>query len=323
MKTVASILTLSVVSILPAAIAAEAAKPAAGAAATALSPADGLWKEIESMLQGPKERPKTQAEFKDVLKKYFADFDAKAAEFRKTFPSDPRRWKITLQELRSNSARQMVGAATKSEAEIAKIIAEISEAKDAAGEVKEYASFAQIQAVKDDDAKFAALVEAHKKQFPNSGLSRQLDSQMKTKEMEKEVKSKPLEIKFTALDGKEFDLAALKGKVVLVDFWATWCGPCIAELPNVISTYKKLHDKGFEIVGISFDQDKAKLESMIKDKEMPWPQYFDGQGWKNKFGQQFGINSIPRMWLVDKKGMVVDTNGRENLAAKVEKLLAE
>jgi thiol-disulfide isomerase/thioredoxin len=111
--------------------------------------------------------------------------------------------------------------------------------------------------------------------------------------------------------------------VVLVDFWATWCGPCVVEVPKIVATYGKLHEKGFEILGISFDEDKSKLDNFTKDKGMKWPQFFDGKGWKNELGQKFGINSIPRMWLVNKKGMVVDTNGREDLESKVEKLLAE
>lgn len=134
---------------------------------------------------------------------------------------------------------------------------------------------------------------------------------------------KPLAIQFTAVDGREVDLAKMKGKVVLIDFWATWCGPCVAELPHVKEAYEKLHPKGFEIVGISFDQSKEKLENFVKEKEMPWPQYFDGQGWENKFGQEFGIHSIPAMWLVDKKGVLRDLNGRADLAKKVEKYLAE
>jgi thiol-disulfide isomerase/thioredoxin len=134
---------------------------------------------------------------------------------------------------------------------------------------------------------------------------------------------KPVGIQFTAVDGREVDLAKMKGKVVLIDFWATWCGPCVAELPHVKEAYEKLHSKGFEIVGISFDQSKEKLTDFVKEEKMAWPQYFDGEGWKNKFGQEFGINSIPAMWLVDKKGILRDMNGRADLAKKVEKYLAE
>lgn len=134
---------------------------------------------------------------------------------------------------------------------------------------------------------------------------------------------KPLDLRFTAIDGREISIASLKGSVVLVDFWATWCGPCVGEIPNVKAAYAKLHPKGFEILGISFDQEKDALEEFVKKKGMTWPQYFDGEGWQNKFGQEFGINSIPAMWLVDQKGILRDLNAREGLTEKVEKLLAE
>jgi thiol-disulfide isomerase/thioredoxin len=132
----------------------------------------------------------------------------------------------------------------------------------------------------------------------------------------------PLDLKFTAVDGREVDLAKLRGKVVLIDFWATWCGPCIGELPHVLEAYRKFHDKGFEIVGISFDQDKAALERLTKERGMTWPQYFDGKGWKNDFGVKYGIRGIPAMWLIDQQGKVATTNGRQDLAGQVEKLLA-
>ena len=138
-----------------------------------------------------------------------------------------------------------------------------------------------------------------------------------------EALGKPVAIKFTAVDGREVDVSQMPGKVVLVDFWATWCGPCVAEVPHVADVYQDFHEKGFEIVGISFDQDKKKLEDFVGEKQMKWPQYFDGKGWANKFGRQYGINSIPTMWLVDKKGNLRAMDARGGLREKVEKLLAE
>ena len=133
----------------------------------------------------------------------------------------------------------------------------------------------------------------------------------------------PLDLHFTAFDGTDVNLAGLKGKVVLVDFWATWCQPCMMELPNVKAAYTKLHGQGFEIIGISFDEDKTALTKTLKEKEMSWPQYFDGKGWENKYGKEFGIRSIPSMWLIGKDGTLRDLSAGGELEEKAARLLAE
>ena len=131
----------------------------------------------------------------------------------------------------------------------------------------------------------------------------------------------PLDLKFTSVDGQSIDLSKMRGKVVLVDFWATWCPPCREEVPNVVAAYQKYHDKGFEVLGISLDQDKDALLAFTKGHGMVWPQYFDGKGWDNDISKGFGIQEIPTMWLVGKDGKLITTNGREDLAGQVEKAL--
>ena len=141
-------------------------------------------------------------------------------------------------------------------------------------------------------------------------------------ELNKPGKGDVMEVSFTDIDGHKVDLATLKGKVVLVDFWATWCGPCVGELPNVLKAYYTYHDKGFEVIGISLDKEEKALRTFIKDKKVPWPQYFDGKGWENALSTKFGIQSIPATFLIGKDGKVAATGLRgEALGAKLEELL--
>ncbi|MDB6053688.1 MAG: resA 1 [Verrucomicrobiales bacterium] len=138
-----------------------------------------------------------------------------------------------------------------------------------------------------------------------------------------EAIGKPMTLKFAAVDGRAVDISLLKGKVVMVDFWATWCGPCMAALPEVIDIYDKLHEKGMEIIGISLDEDKDELTSFLKKKKMSWPQYFEGSWQNNQFVKEFGVEGIPSVWLIDKKGIVRTRDFRGDLEAEIKKLLDE
>jgi peroxiredoxin len=112
----------------------------------------------------------------------------------------------------------------------------------------------------------------------------------------------------TTPEGKPVNLSSLKGKYVLVDFWASWCGPCRRENPNVVNSFSQFKDKGFEIFGVSYDTKKDKWEKAIKDDGLNWYHVSDLQGWKNSTSDQYGIKAIPSNLLLDKDGKIIAKN---------------
>ena len=184
-----------------------------------------------------------------------------------------------------------------------------------------------------NDTKALELLKQLKSDFPDTKLGMNADrisasivAQGESKKIQRSLVSGAAFPDFDEkdLDGKPLSVANYKGKVVLVDFWATWCGPCVGEMPNVIKAYGKYHDKGFEIIGVSLDESKGSLTDFIKKNNMPWPQYFDGKGWQNKLGAKYGINSIPMNYLVGKDGKIIDKELRgDALDEAVGKALAQ
>lgn len=124
-------------------------------------------------------------------------------------------------------------------------------------------------------------------------------------------------------DGKEITLSSLRGKVVLIDFWASWCGPCLREAPNVRKVYQKYHDKGFEVLGISLDEQKKRdawLQAIDKH-QLAWLQVSSLSGWACPVAKLYNVTAIPAMFLLDRDGRIVATNARgDKLEEEVAKL---
>lgn len=136
-------------------------------------------------------------------------------------------------------------------------------------------------------------------------------------------RGEPETMTFATMDGSQVDLTTLRGKVVLMDFWATWCEPCREEVPNVVAANERFHDQGLEVVGVSLDQDLGAMTQFVSASGMAWPQNFDGQGWGNGVARHYGVHSIPALFLFDKKGRLVTRDARSDLQGQIATLLRE
>ena len=173
----------------------------------------------------------------------------------------------------------------------------------------------------DDDAKADAVCAQIIRDFPDTKIGRLLKLKDEGKKLAATLVAGAKFPEFAGQDlaGKPVALSSCKGKVVLIEFWDTDCGPCVAEMPNVLKTYEKYHPNGFDIIGVSLDADKAKLERFVTDHKMAWPQLFDGQGFDGGLPVKFGVSAIPITYLLDGKGEII---ARELRGDGLEKAVA-
>ena len=330
-----------------------AALVACGLAAPAIAraadrPADEIVKEIEAI-----KRPTSMAEFQEANKKK-AEL---IAELAKAHPDDarlakllPQRWVAVAQSGKFAEARKEIdetlaktkdeglkkdGLFLKSQILMAENRGDASKAEPTVDEFLKLDPKdercavllgALAQAAK-DKGKRAALEDRVLKDWPGSDPA----AQIKAVRKQREGVGKPFDLEFTdAIKGETVSIKGLKGKVVVIDFWATWCGPCVAEMPTMKKLYAEYKPKGVEFIGVSLDQPKDaggldKLKKFVAEKEIGWPQYYQGNFWQSEFSKGWGINSIPCVFIVDADGNLYSTEARgdENLRKLIPELLAK
>jgi len=135
-----------------------------------------------------------------------------------------------------------------------------------------------------------------------------LDQQIESQKIRPVTGVPFVDFNVTDVNGRPLSVAQFQGKVVLVDFWSMGNDVCQIELPNILATYAKYHEEGFEIIGISQDDDQAKLSQYTKEQNMPWPEYLDGSSGQNQLSVKYGIHSLPANFLIDASGNVIATN---------------
>ncbi len=177
----------------------------------------------------------------------------------------------------------------------------------------------------EDPARKEALNKRLEKDYPNTPAARSLAS---TRRRAESI-GKPFAIEFSdAIKGGQVSSASLKGKVVIVDFWATWCPPCVAEIPNMVKLYDEYKDKGVEFVGVTLDAPRDQggydqLKDFVEKNKVQWPQYYEGKTPATEFATNWGIQAIPTVFAVDAEGNLASIEARGKLETLIPELLAK
>lgn len=317
----------------------EAAFAAAHAKCTT---ADALWTYINELNRSPNKNPATHLQHL-------------AAAFRKfieSYPTDPRRWdaELTLHPIHFFQAQRQGQRAQAQEAISA--LQALGHNANAPSSVRGTARLIALQFAAEQPGPSVAELRAWLVDYPDHILNAQARlllglrlqdtdpaaaleafQQVSTSQDKRLAAvarinadrlmlfSEPIALKLTTLDGTALDLATLRGKVVLIDFWATWCGPCVAEMPALAELYEKHHAAGLEIIGISQDRDRATLEKFVQAKELKWLQVHEVPDSADSTAKRYGVTSYPTKWLVDRAGRARHLPRDADLGAEIQNAL--
>ena len=334
-------------------------------AASPVASADRAWSEFEQIRETSVPADATKEEKNTWWKAKVEDLRRLGAAFLAEHPEDPRRWTVAVHLRENLPWPDPQSPLSAFDALLRDLTAAAVERQDLPNEIRGRASLLTIEdamvraGVADSREQWIAiqgLLDAHQQRFgadPWLKLTQvrclerldavapevaqavvdrlaesphaELRSVAQVRRFLGQLRSDPLELRFTALAGRVVDFQELRGKVVLLYFWATWCQPCVVELPALLDLHRRHVSSGFEIVGVSLDRLGArdKLMAFVRERGVPWPQHFDPvPNGRNSLAERFGINAIPAKFLFDRSGrLVTAVRHSDGLEAEVERQL--
>jgi hypothetical protein len=332
------------------------------AASFARADADADWAAIVKLDQGPGQTPASRDEALRIATAWFARQSAALRAFIAAHPSDPRVLdaKLRLTSIRAAEG-EMTGKPAEVHAALLEFLA-LEKSPDVPPARLPDVSFRrislQMQTLEGTPAQIReAVVTAAKNyaaRFPNDkraprllveaatqcddvpntmrdllltakGLSREpaLDERIADDLRRLDSLGRPVTAKFSTIQGGTIDLGRLRGRVVVLVFWAAESPPSVIWMESFLPELRKLADPQLTVIGVSLDSDRANLLGAMKALGVNWPTHFDGKGWDNALGRQLGINALPTVWVLDKKGNLASLNARETYAPLIRQLLRE